>query len=77
MENEIRFYLGVIKESIASGDFTPSYIVTAVKLPTGAIELAINDKNIADKVDYILTAYDDDMHLKTNADIVMQNIMVV
>lgn len=77
MENEIRFYLKAIKEPIASGDFTPSYIVTAVKLPTGAIEIAVNDKNIVEKIDYILNAYDDDMRLKTNTDIVMQNIMIV
>lgn len=77
MENEIRFYLKAIKEVIESGDFEPTYIVTAVKLPTGAIELAVNDKSIPEKIDYILGAYDDDMRLKSNTDVVMQNIMVV
>lgn len=57
--------------------YVPQYIVTAVKLPTDAIEIAINDKNIADKIKYILEAYDDDMHLKTNTAIIMQNIMIV
>lgn len=57
--------------------FKPHYIVTAVKLPTGAIELAVNTENIADKIDYILEAYDEDMQLKTNPNVVMQNIMVV
>lgn len=57
--------------------FKPHYIVTAVKLPTGAIELAVNTENIAEKINYILDAYDEDMHLKTNQDIVMQNLMVV
>ena len=77
MEHEIRFYLKAIKEPIESGDFTPSYLVTAVKLPTGAIEIAVNDKNIVEKIDYILNAYDEEMRLKTNTDIVMQNIMIV
>ena len=83
MENEIRYYLGQIKKAMAvptEADrqaFVPQYIVTAVKLPTGAIELAVNDKEIANKIDYILDAYDDDMHLKTNTSIVMKNIMIV
>ena len=57
--------------------FVPTYIVTAVKLPTGAIELAINNTGIAEKIDYILEAYDDNMCLKTNDAIQMQNIMIV
>ena len=83
MENEIRFYLKQIKKAmeeptaVDGKPFEPQYIITAVKLPTGAIEIAINDKEIADKIDYILEAYDDDMHLKTNTSIVMQNIMIV
>ena len=57
--------------------FKPQYLVTAVKLPTGAIELAINNQNITDKIDYILEAYDDDMQLKTNTNIKMENILIV
>ena len=83
MENEIRYYLGQIKTAMAEPTevdgkaFVPQYIVTAVQLPTGAVELAINDKEIASKIDYILEAYDDDMRLKTNTSIVMKNIMIV
>lgn len=84
MENEIRFYLGQIKKAMAEpieGEervpFKPTYIITAVKLPTGAIELAVNTDNIESKIDYILDAYDEDMCLKTNKDISMQNIMIV
>ena len=50
MENEIRYYLGQIKKAMAEPTeadgkpFVPQYIVTAVKLPTGAVEIAINDK---------------------------------
>lgn len=83
MENEIRYYLGQIKKAMAEPTevdgkpFVPQYIVTAVKLPTGAIEIAVNDKEIAGKIDYILDAYDENMRLKTNTSIVMQNIMIV
>lgn len=84
MENEIRYYLGQIKAAMAEPTkdeqreaFKPQYLVTAVKLPTGAIELAVNNQNIADKIDYILEAYDDDMQLKTNTSIKMENILIV
>lgn len=84
MENEIRYYLRQIKAAMAEPTedeqreaFKPQYLVTAVKLPTGAIELAVNNQNIADKIDYILEAYDDDMQLKTNTSIRMENILIV
>jgi hypothetical protein len=94
MENELRYYLGIVKKSMepvseheakcmADGTapprkpFVPKYLITAVKLPNEAIEVAINTENIAAKIDYILEAYEDDMHLKTNTEIVMQNLMVV
>lgn len=77
MEHEIRFYLKGVKEAIESEKYVPQYIVTAVKLPTGAIEIAVNNSCITEKIDYILEAYDEEMHLKTNKEIVMQNMMVV
>lgn len=78
MENEIRYYLKQIKKAIEGEEgFKPSYIVTAVKLPTGAIELAVNNSGIVEKIDYILEAYDDDMRLKTNTEVQMQNLMIV
>lgn len=84
MENEIRYYLRQIKAAMAEPTedeqreaFKPQYLVTAVKLPTGATELAVNNQNIADKIDYILEAYDDDMQLKTNTNIKMKNILIV
>ena len=81
--NELRYYLNAMKslmEQTPEEDmepFKPTYLVTAVKLPTGAIELAINNENIPAKIDYILEAYDENMHLKSNPDIVMQQMMVV
>lgn len=77
MEHEIRYYLKEIEKAIENGDFTPSYLVTAVKLPTGATELAVNNSNIMEKINYILESYDNEMKLRTNTDIVMTNIMVV
>lgn len=77
MEHELRYYLNGIKEAIKNGDFTPTYFVTAVKLPTGAIELAVNTSSITEKIDYILEAYNDDMCLKTNTEVQMSNLMVV
>lgn len=84
MEHEIRFYLKQIKKAMADPaegktkePFKPVYIVTAVKLPTGAIELAVNTSEIESKIDYILEAYDEDMRLKTNPEVVMHNIMIV
>ena len=84
--NEIRYYLGIIKDLMNPGPqcpesgiepIKPTYLVTAVKLPTGAIELAVNNTGIAEKIDYILEAYDDNMRLKANPEIVMQQMMVV
>lgn len=88
MENELRYYLNIIKttmqepteEDIEAGldaSFVPSYLVTAVKLPTGAIELAINNTGIAEKIDYILEAYDENMRLKANPEVEMIQLMVV
>lgn len=88
--NELRYYLEVMKNAMTPQPeipedelaenlepFKPTYLVTAVKLPTGAIELAINNENILAKIDYILEAYDENMHLKSNPAIVMQQLMVV
>lgn len=57
--------------------YKPAYLVTAVKLPGGAIELAVNHESIKDKIRYILSAYDHAMRLKSNPEIEMTNIMVV
>ena len=81
--NELRYYLEAMKNLLAetpeedAEPFKPTYLITAVKLPTGAIELAINNTDIPAKIDYILDAYDEDMRLKRNPEIVMQQLMVV
>lgn len=81
--NELRYYLEIMKGAMApqpegaGAPFKPTYLVTAVKLPTGAIELAVNNSNIPEKIDYILEAYDENMCLKSNPEIVMKQLMVV
>lgn len=79
MENEMRFYLKKIRETILSeeNDYKPTYFITAVRLPSGAIELAVNTTEIVEKIDYILEAYDEEMRLKTNTEIRMEQLMVV
>lgn len=77
MEHELRYYLKEIEKAIENEVFKPTYMVTAVTLPTGAIELAINNTSILDKINYILESYDESMHLRTNPDVVMTNLMVV
>lgn len=77
MENELRYYLNITKKALEAEADKPTYFVTAVKLPNGAIELAVNTSDILEKVDYILEAYDEDMRLKSNPDIVMQNLLIV
>ena len=80
-EHEIRFYLRQIQNAmnpeLVEEPFIPRYIVTAVKLPTGAIEIAVNNQDIPEKIDYILNTYDYAMRHKADENVVMQNIMIV
>jgi hypothetical protein len=70
-------------EAIESADFAgvfmrkPSYLVVAVKLPTGAIELITNTDQLQTKVDYYRNAYDDNFCLITNPVIQIVGFMLV
>jgi len=78
MENELRFYLTKIKEAIEGEEkFTPTHLVTATKLPSGSVEIAINTDKIPEKVDYILAVYDEEMRLKSSPSVRMVQLMVV
>lgn len=79
MVNEVRYYLSQMKRAIEDDAemFTPKYLVVATKLPTGAIEIAVNNEHIPEKIDYILEAYDEDMRLKTNPEVSIEQLMVV
>lgn len=73
----IREYLSEIKDMVSEDKAQISKIVTAVKLPTGAIEIAVNDQCLEQKLEYILSAYDDQMHLVSNNEITMIEAIVV
>jgi hypothetical protein len=53
------------------------YLVVAIKLPTGAIELIANTDQINSKVEYYKNAYDDNFCLKTNPAIQIVGYMLV
>ncbi len=53
------------------------YIVLAVRLPDGAIELITNTMNFVEKFEYINSMYDKDLIMNTNPDIVIVNWMIV
>ena len=73
----IREYLSEIKNMVSEDKAQISKIVTAVKLPTGAIEIAVNDQCLEQKLEYILKAYDDQMRLVSNKEITMIEAIVV
>ncbi len=78
MDNYFREYLHNVKHRLTDDSDKPiTYLITVVQLPTGAKEIAINTDNLATKVDYILTAYDVDLCLKTNPAIRMIGILAV
>ena len=52
-------------------------MVVAIKLPTGATELIINTENIQSKYEYYLSAYDDNMCLKTNNEVKVVGLLCV
>lgn len=59
-----------------NGRITVHNLATFVKLPTGAVELAANTEHLVDKLNYILSAYDTEMRLRTNTNVQMVDIMV-
>jgi hypothetical protein len=65
-----------IKETNSfKGDF--NVLVTAVKLPTGAIEIITNHKELKEKIEYLNNAYDDDFRLKHNKDVQIIGYLIV
>jgi hypothetical protein len=56
---------------------TPSVLVTAVKLPTGAIEIITNTQNLEEKIEYLKNAYDCEFRLKANPTIQIIGFMLV
>jgi hypothetical protein len=54
-----------------------TYLIVAVKLPTGAIELITNTEQLQSKIEYYRNAYDDNFCLKTNTAIKIVGYMLV
>lgn len=52
-------------------------LVTAVMLPTGAIETITNSYRIAEKIEYLRSSYDDEFRLKTNPEVRIIGYMLV
>ena len=77
MANKVRKSILQHIANIGAMELTPSHLVTAVQLPTGAVEIAINTEKITEKLQYMLDAYDENMRLKTNPNVCMLNVMVV
>lgn len=77
MKSDVRMRIEQCLVDTVLKNAEPTHIVTAVKLPTGAVEIAINTANVVDKLHYIAQAYDDEMRLKTNPIIQMIDVMVV
>lgn len=73
----LREYISEIKDMVYNDRAKISKIVTAVKLPTGAIEIAVNDQCLDQKLEYILIAYDDRMRLISNKEITMLDAIIV
>lgn len=55
----------------------PEVLVTAVKLPTGAIETIVNTTKLGDKINYLVEAYDDNFVLKNNSNVRIVGYMLV
>lgn len=87
MENEIRYYLTIIKSSMVDVEvpdgadpiepFKPTYLITATRRADGPIELSICATDIYNKICDILDSYDEDMHLKADTAVEMVQLMVV
>jgi hypothetical protein len=54
-----------------------NYLVVAIKLPTGAIELITNTECLGNKIHYYMNAYDENFKLKTNESIEIVGFMMV
>lgn len=56
---------------------TAQILITAVKLPTGAVEVITNTALIPTKIDYYNNAYDEEFKLKANPNVQIVGFMFV
>lgn len=52
-------------------------LITVTELPSGALEVQINDSDLSTKYAYIAEKYDDQMRLKTCPDIIIRDFIIV
>lgn len=52
-------------------------LTTSCTLPSGAVETITNYHNLDEKIEYLLNAYDEKLHLKTMKDIKLVGCMLV
>lgn len=76
MMNSIRFNLTEALENINEGKEV-AFVVAAIRKPDGTKELITNSHGLKEKIEYYLSVYDDDMFMRNNQDIRMENVMVV
>lgn len=66
-----------INDCTAVASFDGCVLVIAVKLPTGATEVITNYQQVASKVEYYLSAYDDNFKLRSNPEVRVVGFMLV
>jgi hypothetical protein len=69
--------LGRKFEIEAAEAVNPQVLVTAVKLPTGAIEVITNTQNLPEKIKYLIEAYDIDFKLIANPNVQIVGYMLI
>ena len=67
----------IYHETKDSLDGEVNKIVMAIKLPSGAIEIIVNDTDLDNKFNYYMNAYDDDLKLKSNPAVEILDFMFV
>lgn len=62
---------------LTDGNSEFKVLVTAVKLPTGAIEAITNTEFLETKIEYLKDAYDHEFKLKNNPNVQIVGFMLV
>lgn len=55
----------------------PKLLVTVVQLPSGAYETLVNNDKLESKFEYLLSAYDEELRLKTKKDIKLLDCIIL
>lgn len=66
-----------LEDAIIENGGKVKYLIVAVQLPTGAIEVINNFEDIAQKVDYYMSAYNENFELKANPKVKIVDFMII